>query len=654
MIIDSKGLLGHSLGTCTLQRLIGRGGMGAVYLAQQTRPHRVVAVKVLMPGVTLESKTNTEFLARFRREADAVAALDHVNILPIYEYGEQGEIAYLVMPYVTGGTLRERLEENGILSLAAIVPIVEQAAAALDCAHAKGIVHRDLKPGNILFHADGRVLLADFGLAKVLKDVTDKERHSASGGALTSAGMIIGTPEYLSPEQGTGQSIDYRSDIYSLGVMLYQMLVGRVPFSGISPVAVAIKHAMEEPIAITLLNPNIPHSVETVVKIALAKQPKQRFASAGELARAFKDAVIGTETMPSVYSMRSSVPATPVQYAEEDNRAISEQAGAAASLYASPTEETPRLHATHTGEPPIKSTLESASTAIEIPNVHKPVLPVAQEPQWQLKTLSQTVNSPQEKRRHTRTFLLASILAIVLIVGAVFAYTRMPTGKTGLPHASAQSTPLSDQTQTTKPQAAFIPFPYVLSATLQPAGKLLYATNFPGACDTRGGTWQVEDNADVTCTAHGLNMANHGPRHLAGIFLNSLPAKQAIPDNYILQVTVAANANSRGNFGIFFRNQVNSQGAYSFMLTPSGIAIAYAYKTSGEESTLWQRAVTDVSFNQPLIIDVVVSGNQFHLYLNGKPELNAETSMYASGTVGFALNAYADVSFKDFALYAMP
>lgn len=288
MVTDSNELLGQTLGTCTLQRLIGRGGMGAVYLARQSRPRRIVAVKVLLPGVVLEHRSRNEFLARFRREADAIAALDHINIMPVYEYGEQGDLAFLVMPYVTGGTLRDVLEKRGILSLEEVVPIIEQAAAALDCAHAQTIVHRDLKPGNIIFHADGRILLADFGLAKVLKEVTDQEN---SQGHLTSVGTIVGTPEYLSPEQSTGDTIDYRTDVYSLGVVLYQMLAGRVPFTGTSPVAVAIKHTLEQPPPITRFNPQVPKNIEAVVMKAMAKSPSQRFNSAGMFAQALRQAV---------------------------------------------------------------------------------------------------------------------------------------------------------------------------------------------------------------------------------------------------------------------------------------------------------------------------------------------------------------------------
>ena len=261
MLADSNELIGQALGTCALLKLLGRGGMGAVYLAQQSRPRRTVAVKVLMPSFVLEKRPRAEFLARFRREADAIAALDHVNIMPIYEYGEQDDIAYLVMPYVTGGTLRDILEKRGSLPLDEVVPIIEQAAAGLDCAHAQGIIHRDLKPGNILFHADGRIVLADFGLAKVLKDFTEQGglngENKIINATITSVGTIVGTPEYLSPEQGTGKPVDPRTDVYALGVVLFQMLAGRVPFTGTSPVAIAIKHTLEPPPPLRELNPMI-------------------------------------------------------------------------------------------------------------------------------------------------------------------------------------------------------------------------------------------------------------------------------------------------------------------------------------------------------------------------------------------------------------
>src|SRR5947209_1089855 len=285
MIIDTNQLLGKTLGTCVLERLIGQGGMGAVYLAQQARPRRTVAVKVLLPELSpTATSVAAEFLARFRREADAIATLDHVNIMPIYEYGEQGQLAYLVMPHVTGGTLRNRLVTRGTLPLNEVIPIVEQAAAALDYAHAHGIVHRDLKPANMLFHADGRLLLTDFGIAKMMNETAPLDATALH--TLTTTGTIIGTPEYLSPEQATGGTVDRRSDVYSLGIVVFHLLTGQVPFLGPTPVAIALKHAMEEPPSLSHLNPALSISVEQALRKAIAKRPEERYATAGDFAHA--------------------------------------------------------------------------------------------------------------------------------------------------------------------------------------------------------------------------------------------------------------------------------------------------------------------------------------------------------------------------------
>src|SRR5437588_5985088 len=162
--MNAEALIGTVLGTCTLQRLIGQGGMGAVYLAQQSRPRRQVAVKVLLPAATLKPHQLAAFLERFRRETDAAASLEHPNIVPVHEYGERDGLAYLVMPYISGGTLRDVMEREGAFALPKAVSYLEQVAAALDFAHQRGVIHRDIKPANILLTRDDRVLLTDFGL----------------------------------------------------------------------------------------------------------------------------------------------------------------------------------------------------------------------------------------------------------------------------------------------------------------------------------------------------------------------------------------------------------------------------------------------------------------------------------------------------------
>ena len=193
--MDAEVLSGTVLGTCTLQKVIGRGGMGAVFLAQQSRPRRQVAVKVLLPASRLQRSQQAAFLARFKRETDTAASLDHPNILPVHECGERDGLPYLVMPYISGGTLRDELEAQGKLPFPLIVSYLDQMAAALDFAHERGIIHRDIKPANLLMTPEKRLMLTDFGLVKI---ITDGQQTQSP---LSETGMPMGTPDYMSPEQ---------------------------------------------------------------------------------------------------------------------------------------------------------------------------------------------------------------------------------------------------------------------------------------------------------------------------------------------------------------------------------------------------------------------------------------------------------------------
>ncbi len=286
--MNAESLIGTVLGTCTLQRLIGQGGMGAVFLAQQTRPRRQVAVKVLLPMASLTPNQLAAFLERFRRETDAAASLEHPNIMPVHEYGERDNFAYLVMPYVSGGTLREEMERECPMPLAKVVNYVDQLAAALDFAHAHGVIHRDIKPANILMTPEGRLLLTDFGLVKVITEGQTPQVR------LTGEGAPVGTPDYMSPEQVIGEDVDGRSDLYSLGVIMYQMITGTTPFQGETPMQIASQHLHIPPPSPQLLRPDLPVAVERVLLRALAKHPSERYARVQDLARAFRTALIGT------------------------------------------------------------------------------------------------------------------------------------------------------------------------------------------------------------------------------------------------------------------------------------------------------------------------------------------------------------------------
>ncbi|QBD79289.1 serine/threonine protein kinase [Ktedonosporobacter rubrisoli] len=279
--MNAEALIGTTLGTCTLQKLIGQGGMGAVFLAQQSRPRRQVAVKVLLPMTSLTSNQHAAFLERFRRETDAAASLEHPNIMPVHEYGEREGLAYLVMPYISGGTLRDELEREGALTLPKAMHYLDQIVAALGHAHERGVIHRDIKPANILMTPEGRLLLTDFGLVKI---VAEGETPMSR---LTGIGVPMGTPDYMAPEQVIGAETDARADLYSLGVILYQMVTGTVPFKGTMPMQIAMQHLHVQPPAPRTLRPDLPVAAEQVLLRVLSKRPVERYAKAQELGSAF-------------------------------------------------------------------------------------------------------------------------------------------------------------------------------------------------------------------------------------------------------------------------------------------------------------------------------------------------------------------------------
>lgn len=252
---------------------IGEGGMAEVYRGQDALLNRAVAIKVLRP----QYANDQEFVERFRREAQAAASLSHPNIVSIFDVGQDGGIYYIVMEYIRGENLKEIIRKDAPLAPLKVAEIGIQICDALSCAHQNGVIHRDVKPHNILITKDGRVKVTDFGIAR-----------AANSTSLTETGIIIGSVHYFSPEQAKGAPVGLASDLYSLGIILYELLTGRVPFSGESPIATALQHINGTATDVCQLNRDVPAALEKIVMRALEKDPKKRYRSASEFSRALK------------------------------------------------------------------------------------------------------------------------------------------------------------------------------------------------------------------------------------------------------------------------------------------------------------------------------------------------------------------------------
>ena len=302
-MIQAQALIGTALGNVTLQKVLGQGELGIVFLAQQSPADPQVAVKVLSPAATQTSSQRAAFLERFRKEINGISSLEHQNILPVFDFGKYDGLAYLVMPYISGGTLQRTLEQEGPLRLSKIVNYLDQMAAALDYAHKQGVLHLDLKPDNVLMTADDRLLLTDFGLVKI---VTESQ---ISRMRLLMAGTAVGLLNYMAPEQVMGDVVDMRADLYSLGVMLYQMATGQTPFQG-TPLQIATQHVQTAPPSPRLLREDLPQAAEQVILRALAKRPLDRHADVRDLASAFRIALTSAGSLSESQSNRIASPGT--------------------------------------------------------------------------------------------------------------------------------------------------------------------------------------------------------------------------------------------------------------------------------------------------------------------------------------------------------
>src|SRR5215469_1889072 len=471
------GLEGTRLGAYELIKRIGKGGMAEVYLARQlTAFNREVAVKVIHANFT----EDPSFGERFLREAQAITKLSHPNILPLIEFGEENGVLYLVMPLAREGTLRDLLKRrNGPLPLEEAIPLFTQMCDAVQYAHEQDIIHRDIKPQNVLLQSRTHVLLGDFGIARDLA-----QTH------ITTTGAGIGTVEYMAPEQALGQT-DTRSDIYSLGVVLYQMLTGHVPYTGSTPFQVLMRHTSEPLPDPRQLNPNLPPDIVSVLQMALAKDPNQRFQSAQALGSTICQ--VGPDAPTLLISNRSLQQpidaVTPrqekIETAPFSTTALTQQAtGQMPGPQEAPSHSGFSSGAVGTGEPPV-------------PGVSR----------WGNQPPASDENQPVNKERKGRRSLMIALIAVILLIVAIastgYAYgNRTGQGAKGrasqgsltthLSSTSSTATVTSSQatTATNSQKPSVTPTP-ALSPTTQPVAFSVTGvsasanpSNYNGACNS--------------------------------------------------------------------------------------------------------------------------------------------------------------------------
>ena len=600
-----KGIEGLTLGRYELRRRVAQGGMAEVYLGYDRRVRRRVAIKVLYGR-------DESFVRRFEREALAVGTLSHDHILPLYDFGEQRPWYYLVMPYIEGGTLREYLLQRKRLSLEEAASFIDQVASALQYAHDHGVVHRDVKPSNILLRPDGYAYLVDFGLAKAMMGAE----------SLTTDGAMVGTPEYMAPEQSNGLN-DYRSDIYSLGVILYQMLTGRVPFTAETPVAISLKHIQIEPIPPRAINSEIPEGVEEIILKAMAKDPTERYQEAQALSAAYWQAL-----QPEQTCSNANGPAL-TSTLEVDSKLSSENAqkNAASSATTKVLPEKERELMQRHLTPMLFPLLEKSQPSQPSPASNPSIL---------------------RKRHRPGVTALSCLLALILLVTLGLAWTIQPANGGNLKHRTQSLNTQQEVTNLTATAQAQLQVQATMAAQSRVqatagitssigAGKILYGDTLtnPDAApstDTTGG-W-VDDGLQCSFKADGYHVQTYSPHTAAWCYSN----QQQFSD-----VVITAQAQLlRGDiYGLLFRLspvrrefyvlELNSLGEYRFV------------RATGRDPSQWLTLIDWTHSNAILsgyghinTFLVVAKGSQFRFYINQQLIVtNFSDSLYSSGLIGF-------------------
>jgi serine/threonine protein kinase len=564
-MMDNDVLIGKQLGAYQIQAKLGEGGMARVYKAYHARLRRDVAIKVILP----QAADKPGFKERFEQEAQVVARLEHHNIVAVYDFGESGNLTYLVMQYVGGGTLRDQLRGQRPLELRRAAAYAQQMARALHHAHQRGIVHRDVKPQNMLVSSSDpdQLLLSDFGIAKLFdtQETTLPMIGSSASPMLTNVGQMIGTPDYMAPEQINRQPVDARTDVYALGVVLFQMLTGRVPFLASSEIGLLYQHVHTPAPGVRELNSQVPEMLAQITAKALAKAPQARFQTAEEMARALE-----SFTTSAPYTIRPGHATPPF----DSNATISPLAG--------PTLPTPsNAGAMH------------YTPAAQLPSYYgsqprqQPQTPLAQSIPPRQSITDPITGSKLTSTRALRpgTFIF-SILLVLLVIGALLWQTHpswLPFGS-GNPSTGATFQPFTESFQNNDRNWT--------------SGNL------------NGLTASVGNNQYSLRVSDGNTYFPH-------------PDAGNLPTNFTYTVNMEQNSGATSTFyGLAFHLKENGSSVYcyAFVIDAKGDyqVLKYGVNTSTSYATLTQGTLSAIHGpNQFNTLKVVVQGSHFSFTVNG-------------------------------------
>lgn len=615
----STDFTGRTFGSYKLVAILGRGGMASVYRGYQESIDRSVAVKVL----PLEYMHDPSFSERFVAEARMLAKLVHPSIMPLYDFGT-AEVPYIIMPLMANGTLADRLA-RGPLAVGEVLRIMVPIASALDYAHKLGVIHRDLKPSNILFDQNDTPYLGDFGIAKALE--------ATSG--LTGTG-IIGTPDYMSPEQAQGEPLDGRSDIYALAVVVYQLLAGEQLFKGTTPMAVVLKHVTEPPPAVRLMRPDLPEGVDVVLRKALAKKRDQRFQTASEfisaLATVFGQLTHVIPGLPSAGDIGTYVKGPPAR--------------SLASGAAQPGAGVARPLAPGTPEPPVGQVRPPA------PGVPPPSVPAA-----------------PPRRGGIGGFLLGSslgmavgVVLILLVVGAccagifgIYAISVTPTPTTS-PTEAAPTETATPRPRPTTPVAAASPTPRPAASgapTAIVAGENWIVDSF----DANNYDWSTGAADDQYATIN-RTLANGKYRWTVkskqGVVSRINPTSKPVVD-FLAAVEVQRTSGDPGRAGLTFRED-NDSNYYYFSLSDSDQTFGFFVRQQGKWTTLIDMTHSPaIRANASNWMAVRAQGSHFSFYINNTLVSEfSDTHLPGAGWAGIAAemesNLQADFEYDNFRL----